>query len=1290
MYTYKLYVFVIYLLSLRWTVCASGEEAVSTKTNITFDLRKLKEHGGTSEATANHNVKHTTFTTPEGKVVDKVVYDTVDVWVATNYSGKTLKKLVVTDKRHVLQLLDVVLVNSAADAAQEEHVYYKKQKKEFKVIQERDYKVQKGQLSGRPAMLTDPWFIYDFGDKESYSKFVGQNNYLLDGVWKTTYSPYHGKPSLIRDGTQQLWTLGNDGKHVTRVDIFEFDADKLLVLYVGDFEGKYFHKLKTASQWTSLESESVFNTKANEFKTKYFTTELEYDLAVRPDYNKFLVNRSTVGNLNYLTLFPTKAYSLNKLKFGNEVLWSSDNKENRVYAMKLTLLGYEVKTVQLAVTKGATKLDPQSDVYYYHKDTSNTFKTKTKEEYQAAVDSVKASSDRNASFTYLNTWEQVASKLDLLNYNPEEFTVQTTEGTGGVVTVTLTPKENMWFSSVGFGTVNVWPPSDNSVNNPAVKRVVVVKKNSLLQLVHLTASGTVTLENAGAVDTDYFFKKNGDAFDTVENSTTFDSHKTSLQGEGGLLDPHVHLDVNTEQLDETYYTVTTNREDGVDKKVVAVKTLKVTKLTNFKTDLWTKPSGSSDSHATGYEMYTFGEKKLLKVLVNNGASSTGNTTFEKSGANAQWTAFSDNFNSKLLAMKTPSNWESVELDVSVSPSLTNFDVVATRLKGNRTKLLLTPKKNKKVTKVKLGTTKDFFTTADDNRAHKVELYLETYEAKFVKVFVWKDVTTDNTHQLTEEKHFHNGTNWVTENFDEKLKEFEAEDNTVPFTYSENWVRPPTTFDPKAFSETYFGKADATAELVKTTTYTPREGTAVNKVSLYGDKVWPDGDQPDATKKLVELKVLSKNDMVQLVHLTNAVVATPSTSENLYYKKVTDRYEKLANENEFNMLKNSLSKADEYVDDKVKLDLSATEEASTKLFEKETTLEDGVEKTVVTVKAGKLFEVSASPALWTSTDGSYVTKLERYALDGMQLLVLHITKPSGTTETKYFEKPLSPPVAPSQPALNDKTAFFAKLNKAKAAVTHQDVSLDVQAYNTTDKYEVKQVTEGTATLFKVYPKKTYRVTGLVNGSGNNLWTKSEDGERLVEAFFYVHESNVKFVRAVVWAKDHTDESKDKLLHYKLENGRFVDKDATAFAKELRELTTVPLTPLATETIVQPPPTPSLFRKFYLSDNVDPKVFELTERKKGEYKLKNYTPKQDMFVNMVETQHGVLWKASNVGDVMKSTFFAVKDDTALAHLTVVVNSLPTHLFFKFDTDRWLALDSNTYVDLYTKAGLTSASR
>ncbi|UKK01482.2 hypothetical protein MACK_002296 [Theileria orientalis] len=1352
MYTYKLYVVFIYLLSSRWYVCAPEPGAATTKTNVTFDLRNLKKFENVTEETPRYEVKNTTFTTPTDKVVEKVVYDNVDVWVASEHAGKTLTKLVVTEKRNLLQLVDVVLVNSTGDPAQEEHKYYKKQKKEFTVVEAEEYKKLKGFVSGRLDRYSDLWFLYDFGNKDSYSRFVGQKNYLLDGVWKTTFAPYQGKALLLRDGTQVLWTHANDDKYLTSVDLFEFDADKLLVLNFGDVEAKYFHKPKTElTEWKTLESETVFNTKANEFKTRYFTTALEHDLAKKPDYNKFWVNRTPVyGNLSELNLNPTRTYLFNKVKFGDQVVWSSDKKENRVYAMKLTLLGYDVKTVQLVVTKGNMSLNPTYDVLYYHKDASEKFQTKNKEEYKDAVKEVKAAADRVKAFTYVDTWLQKGSRLDVANYNKAEFTVETAEGTEGVVTETLTPKDNMWFASVGFGTVDVWPATGVEVNNPVVKKVVLVKKNSLLQLVHLTVSGTSTAAHADATEVEHYFKKNGDTFVALAGLTNFNEEKSKLDGKGVLLDPYVHLDVNTAELNKPYYTVATETVDGVDKKVVTVNTLKVTKLKNFAAELWTKPSDPQDAHVKGFEVYTVADKKLLKLLVNEGTPDT-NTKFEKTGENTQWTPLTENFNAKLLAFKAPDSWAAVELDVAVSPSLTDFDVVVTALKGNRTKLVLTPKKMKKVTKVKLGANKEFFATAESNRAYKVELYLETYEAKFVKVYVWKDVATTHEHLLTDVKQFKEGANWVSDNFDKKLEAFLAEENTVPFTYSENWVQPPTTFDPKSFSATYFGTEDATADLVKTTTYTARPGTAVNKVLLYGDKVWPEGDTPDTTKKLVEMKVLSKNDMVQLVHLKNALVATPTTTEDLYYKKATDRYVKL-DLTDFDKLKASLSTADEYVDDKVKLDLSAAE-TSTKLFEKETTLEDGVEKTVVVVKAGKLFEVSASPALWKSNDGSYVTKLERYALDDMQLLVLHITKPDRTTETKYFEKPISPPVAappepgqstsvdparpevppaqegperpaaelpdqvpaaprppeaqvheqrvqqevlppvapakPSFEALNDKAAFFAKLNTAKATVVHENVSLDVKAYNEPAKYEVREAREGNATLYKVYPKKPYRVTGLVNGTANNLWTDRADGERLVEAFFYVHEEKVKFVRAVVWAKDHTDESKDKLLHFKLENDAFVPKEADVFAKELREVTTVPLTPLATETVVQPDPTPLSFRKFYLSDQVDTDVFELTERKKGAYKLKNYKPKQDMFVNLVETQHGVLWKASNVGDFMKSTFFAVTDNSALAHLTVLVNSLPTHLFFKFEKDSWARLDSSTYVDLYTKAGLTSAS-
>ncbi|UVC54338.1 hypothetical protein MACJ_003877 [Theileria orientalis] len=195
------------------------------------------------------------------------------------------------------------------------------------------------------------------------------------------------------------------------------------------------------------------------------------------------------------------------------------------------------------------------------------------------------------------------------------------------------------------------------------------------------------------------------------------------------------------------------------------------------------------------------------------------------------------------------------------------------------------------------------------------------------------------------------------NFDEKLREFETTASTVPFTYSPDWVLPSMTFDPKTSHRFYFQSSDQTEGLVTTTTYTPKEGTVVNNVLYDRSKVWPANEDGsgDTAKKLVHLKVLSKNDMVQLLQLRNALVATPNTTEDLYYKKVMDTYVKLDSENAFNDLKGTLSKEDTYVDQNVKLDLSSTEETSTKLFEKETTLEDGVEKTVVVVKAGKLFQ-----------------------------------------------------------------------------------------------------------------------------------------------------------------------------------------------------------------------------------------------------------------------------------------------------------------------------------------------
>ncbi|UKJ89122.2 hypothetical protein MACJ_002368 [Theileria orientalis] len=1333
MYTYKLYLFVTYLLGLRWSFLISVPLTEATN-NITLDLRNLTKHGSVEEVdTGRHTVKEITFTTPQGKIVDKVVYLDVDVWVASSHPNKVLKKLVVTNKKSMIQLLHVVMVPSTGGSTTEENVYYKKQKKQFEVVQlEKDYTRLKNYLKARFGYFTDSWFVYDFGDKPSYSRFVGENKYLVDGVWKITFTPLNdAKPLLVRQGEQNLWTLENDSTYVSSTDLYDFGADNLLVFKFRDTPLKFYHKLKIESTWKTVESLDAFNTKANQLKADYFTTALDYDLSMKPDYNKFWINRKTlVGNVSDLTFNPTRTYFVNKLKFGDQVLWTSSNRENRVDKMKLTLFGYEVKAVQFSVTKGSTKLDPEYDVFYYHKDISNSFKSRDKDQYKKAVDLVKSVADRSKQFNYVNTWERVAARLDLATYNASEFNVETAEGANGVVTETLTPRQNMWFASLGFRDANVWPSVESETKKPTVKNVVLVKKNSLLQLVKLTTAGDVSAEHAGAVDSNYFFKKNGDTFVTVDTKENFESNKSNLESGDTLLDDLVHLDVNTDELNTLYYTVSTEVVDGVDKRVVKVKTLKVTKLTNFAFALWTRPAEppTSNAYVTGYEMYTFGEKKLLKVLVTESVASNSET-FEKTGESAQWVSFTGNFNDKLAAMKNVTTWTPVELDVSVSPSLTNFDVVVTPVKGNRTKLLLTPKKMKKVTKVKLGTTKEFFTTADSNRAYKVELYLEYYEPKFVNVFVWKDVTNQSP-QKTEEKHVKVATdgaaNWVTNDFDEKLKVFKEEENTVQFTYSPDWVPPPSSFDPKSFSKVYFSSEDATADLVTTTTYTPRAGTVVKKVLLDGAKVWPEGDvaAEDPTKKLVSFKVLSKNDMVQLLHLTNALVATPGSTEELYFKKSTYTYPRLTDVAEFNKLKASLNNPDKYVDDKVKLDLSSTEEASTKLFDKETKLEDGVVKTVVKVKAGKLFEVTASPHLWKSTDGSFVTVLERYALNDMQLLVLHVTKTDGSTEKIYFEKTLSPPAQPSSPQrpedhhetqvqqqvvdqgqqesqvqevspakrsfepLTGKSAFFDKLNKAKAAVQHHNVPLDVQAYTDSVKFEVKETREGNTTLYKVYPKTTYRVTSLVNGTGTNLWTQEEDGERLVEAFLYLHDRVVKFVRALVWSKDHTDLSKDKLFHFKLDNGQFLKQEKEAFEADLKAVATVEPTPLETETLEQPPETPFTFHKFYLSENVDSKIFELTERKKGVYKLKNYTPKENKFVNLVETQHGVLWKAEDNEDLMKSTFFAVTENSALAHLTLSVNSQPQHLFFKFEDDTWLKLDNKTYVDLYTKAGLSSS--
>ncbi|EAN30883.1 hypothetical protein TpMuguga_03g00148 [Theileria parva strain Muguga] len=1289
MYMNKIFLFTLFLANIQ-EIFATGEVQAGTKQDVNVDLRRFKEHCRHDENDSKIHLKAYVCEPGDTKTFLKVFYEDTDLWNSSTTDGKTFKKLVVYVKQNFLQLLHLTLTKDGRD----EDLYYKKNKLEFPTLVPDEFTKQKTELEKTKYYL-DQWFLLDMGNKDFYLNHVAETESLLDGVEKKLFSVSKGKPSFLREGTQKVWEDNGHAKGLTSAELYDFGNHKLLLLNLGG-ENKFFVKSNSTqpqSQWTSLDDRSAFDTKVSQFKSRYFSNNMEYDLAQKPDLNKLSLRRSSFpGNLNELTLTPTREYLLNKVKYNQTDLWTPGGTQKRVFMMRLTLLGFEVRAAALFVTDSRTKLTPVENLHYYYKE-NGTFREVNRDEYKRLVKVVKSLSDKTSTFTYNSDWVHRAGRLDATLYNDAELNVHKQEDASkGLVTTTLTPKDNFEFTSLSYGTLPLWPTAVRATTG-VVKNVEVVAKDSLVQLVRLTLRlpSNYTLH----------LKKDEDEFTSVDSSA-YDSYKELLKDPNYYVDNKVHLDVNDESLNPKFYKVVKSSADGVSKKVVTVENLKVHNVKAFGHSLWNQ---RDDKHefAKKYEFFSVGDSNLLLLHLETKGRRQTKKFFKKQDPNTQWVEMGSEsqFNSTLASFKLANRPVKVDLDLSTKPLTTDYSVDVTSLSGSRTMLVLTPVKGKVVGKLKFKET-NLWTSDATSRGVKVHVYLEDYDVKFAKLDVL--TTQNNQDQQSEVKRkWTSDTEWVETNFDTDLDRFKTEDNHKPFKYNSNWQLPSNKFDTKSFLPENFTVSDVTSDLVKTTTYTPQTWMRVNEVLVDELKVWPLGsDAVDETKRLKLLEVLSKDHMVQLVRLQNVLLTTPETTEDLYYKKEALAFVKLDDVTKFDELKKKLSQDGQYVDDKVKLDLSS--EVPTTMFSSETVLEDGLEKTVVEVKVGKLYQVQASPPLWTSENGEYVTKLEKYSKGDRQFLVLHLEKDGQPFGKKYFEKPTTQQpqdaasqregqgqgteqarqetqVAAARPSfqqVQSNTDFYRKLKEVKATVRYTEVSLDLNSYQD-QKFLLKESTVQMARLYELYPKAEYRVKSLVFGS-KELWTKTKDDERLVEAKLYVHDSKTKLVKAVVWEGDQSDDTTSTSKYFQLnEQGDSYDtKEKEEFDKALEKVLTTEPTPLPPSTVAVLPTEPLCFNKLLLSDTFDSQLFSTQTQKKGAYTVKTVSPSgDDTFVNLVETDSTVLWKAQQTDQLWKLATMALSTDVGLLDLVFTENSKDVHSYFMFQKNEWKKVESAAYL-------------
>ncbi|XP_954848.1 uncharacterized protein TA05375 [Theileria annulata] len=1277
----KIFLFTLFLANIQ-EIFASDAGQAAAKKDVTVNLGRFTEHCQLDPTKPNHLVKYYLCEPGDTKTFLKVVYEDVNLWNFTSAEGKTLKKLTLLVKYNFLQLLHFQLTKDSTD----EDLYYKKEKKTFTKVDAQEFTNQRKFL-GRRDNLVDKWFAFEMHNKELYGNYVTDSESLVDGVSRKQLSVSKGRPLLLRDGTQKVWEDVNHAKGLSKVEVYDFGLDKLMVLNLGS-ESKYFFKnLQTNnSQWNALSNENEFNTKAVQLKSSYFTTSFEMDLSTKPPFDNFTSRRvSSPGNLNELELMPNRTFFLNKVKFKEYVLWSSTEKQKRVFKMKLTLLDFEVRLVALYVTVPPDKVNPDHESLYFNKEDGVFRKLKDVEEYKALSKVVQSLSDKTSPFRYNDTWVQTGGKLDVTRYNDAEFTVEKVEGASKVlVTRTLTPKAGFTFTSLSHGSLALWPTAVRKTTG-TVKSLELVSKDSLVQLVLLTVKTEST-------DHVLRLKKDGDNFTSVEQGA-YDQFKELLKGDDFYADNKVHLDVNEENLNDKFFKVTQETSDGVFKKTVTVKELKVTNVKSLGHSLWSQ-NGDRYEFAKDYDLYLVGDSSLLVVHLETQGKRRTTKYFKKQDHNMQWVEMKSDaeFNNTLSAFKSANTPVKVDLDLSTSPSEAQFTVQVTPLRGNRTMLVLTPVKGKVVGVLNFKTT-NLWTSNENQRGLKVHAYLEDYDVKFVKVDVLT-VQNRQSQQSEVKKKWVSDTDWAGTYTDGELSTFKTTDNSKPFKYSSSWQLPSNKFDTKSFLAENFTVSEATDNLVKTTTYTPQTWMLVNQVLVDEVQVWPvETASVDQTKKLKLLEVLTKDHMVQLVHVQNVLLTEAATTEDLYFKKHELTYQKLDDVTKFNELKEKLSKKGELVDDKVKLDLSS--EVPSTMFASETLVEDGLEKTVVEVKVGKLYQVKASPPLWTSQSGEYVTKLEKYSKDDKQFLVLHLHDGTKALDKKYFEKPTAvqpqqdaqrPEGAAARPSfqtVTSNTEFYKKLNDVKATLTFKAASLNLNSYQDQN-FLVKESTEGTAKLYRLYPKAEFRVNSLLFGEVE-LWKKKKEGDRLVEGKVYVHDGKAKFFHGLVWEGDQNDQTTSSALYFQLNDAgnAYYTKQKEEFDKALEEALKTPPTPPSAAPPVVLPTKPRYYNKLLLSDTFDSQLFRTESEKKGEYTVKKVLPKgDDTFVNLVESNRTVLWKAQQKDEMWKSATLSLSEGVGLLDLVFTQNSADVHSYFLLQKSRWKKVESDVYQKEWAK--------